>query len=104
MDQEGIMLSLISQRKKNTVWFHLYMKSKKANKWRVNRQSTWKRNQSNDSKDDPNHGNRMEKIQEMFNKALEELKSKQSMMNNTINDIKNSLEGDRKSTRLNSSH
>ena len=28
-----------------------------------------------------NPGNRMEKIQEMFNKALEELKSKQTMMN-----------------------
>ena len=34
----------------------------------------------------------MEKIQEMFNKDLEELKSKQTMMNNTIN-IKNSLQG-----------
>ena len=32
--------------------------------------------------------NRMEKIQEMFNKDLEELKSKQTMMNNTINEIK----------------
>ena len=32
-----------------------------------------------------NLGNRMEKIQEMFNKDLEELKSKQTMMNNTIN-------------------
>ena len=40
-----------------------------------------------------NLGNRMEKIQETFNKDLEELKSKQTMMNNTINDIKNSLEG-----------
>ena len=37
--------------------------------------------------------NRMDKIQEMFNKDLEELKSKQTMMNNTINEIKNSLEG-----------
>ena len=35
----------------------------------------------------------MEKIQETFNKELEELKSKQTMMNNTINEIKNSLEG-----------
>ena len=35
----------------------------------------------------------MEKIQETFNKDLEELKSKQMMMNNTINEIKNSLEG-----------
>ena len=37
--------------------------------------------------------NRMEKIQEMFNKDLEELKNKQTMINNTINEIKNSLEG-----------
>ena len=34
-----------------------------------------------------NHGNRIEKIQEMFNKDLEELKSKQTVMNNTINEI-----------------
>ena len=40
-----------------------------------------------------NLGNRMEKIQEKFNKDLEELKSKQTTMNNTINEIKNSLEG-----------
>ena len=36
-----------------------------------------------------NLGNRMEKIEETFNKNL---KSKQSMMNNTRNNIKNSLE------------
>ena len=40
-----------------------------------------------------NFGNRMEKIKETFNKDLEELKSKQTMMNNTINETKNSLEG-----------
>ena len=40
-----------------------------------------------------NLGNRMEKIQETFNKHLEELKRKQTMMNNTIHEIKNSLEG-----------
>ena len=39
-----------------------------------------------------NLGNRMEKIQETFNKDLEELKSKQTMMKNTVNEIKNSLE------------
>ena len=39
-----------------------------------------------------NLGNRMEKIQETFSKDLEELKSKQTLMNNTINEIKNSLE------------
>ena len=36
--------------------------------------------------------NRMQKIQETFNKDLEELKSKQTVMNNTTNEIKNSLE------------
>ena len=34
-----------------------------------------------------NLGNRMEKIQEMFNKDLEELKSKETLMNNTKNEI-----------------
>ena len=34
-----------------------------------------------------NLGNRMEKIQETFNKDIEELESKQTMMNNTINEI-----------------
>ena len=34
-----------------------------------------------------NLGSRMEKIKETFNKDLEELKSKQSMMNNAINEI-----------------
>ena len=38
-------------------------------------------------------GNTMEKIQETFNRDLEELKSKQPMMNNAINEIKISLEG-----------
>ena len=40
-----------------------------------------------------NLGNRMENIQETFNKDLEELKSKQTVTNNTINEIKNFLEG-----------
>ena len=34
-----------------------------------------------------NLGNRMEKIQKSFNKDLEEQKSKQTMMSNTINEI-----------------
>ena len=34
-----------------------------------------------------------EKIQEVFNKNLNELKTKQSAMNNTITEIKNTLEG-----------
>ena len=43
-----------------------------------------------------NLGNRKEKIQETFKETLNkdlEVKSKQTMMNNTINEIKNSLEG-----------
>ena len=40
-----------------------------------------------------NLGKRMEKIKETFNRDLEELKSKYTMMNNTINEIKNTLEG-----------
>ena len=40
-----------------------------------------------------NLGNSIDKMQETFNKDLEELKSKQTMMKNTINEIKNSLEG-----------
>ena len=39
-----------------------------------------------------NLGNRMEKIQETFNKDLEKLRSKQTVMNNTITEIKNTLE------------
>ena len=35
----------------------------------------------------------MEKMQEMFNKDLEELKKKQTEMNNTITEMKNTLEG-----------
>ena len=40
-----------------------------------------------------NLGNRMKQILETFNKDLEELKSKQTVMNNTITEIKNTLEG-----------
>ena len=39
-----------------------------------------------------NLGNRIKKIQETFNKELEELKSKQTVMNNTLNEMKNTLE------------
>ena len=40
-----------------------------------------------------NLGNRIDKMQETFNKDLQELKRKQATMNNTINEIKNNLEG-----------
>ena len=44
-----------------------------------------------------NLGNRMEgwieKIQEMFNRDVEELKNKQTEVNNTITEMENTLEG-----------
>ena len=36
---------------------------------------------------------RIEKMQARFNKDLEEIKKRQYIMNNAINEIKNSLEG-----------
>ena len=36
---------------------------------------------------------KIEKMQEMFNKDLEQLKNKQTEMNNTITEMKNTLEG-----------
>jgi len=38
---------------------------------------------------------RIEKMQERFNKDLEEIKKSQYIMNNVINEIKNTLEGTR---------
>ena len=40
-----------------------------------------------------NLGDRIKQMQETLNKDLEELKRKQAMMNNTINEAKNTLEG-----------
>ena len=39
MDGLSIMLSERSQRKTNTIWFHLYVKYEKTNKW-TNRTET----------------------------------------------------------------
>ena len=36
---------------------------------------------------------KIEKMQEMFNKDLEELKNKQTEMNNTVTEMKNTIEG-----------
>ena len=49
-----------------------------------------KRLQNNDSEDDPNLENKMEKMEESINQDLEELKNH---TNNTITEIKNTLEG-----------
>ena len=40
-----------------------------------------------------NLGKRMEEIQDTFNKDIEELKNKQTVMNNTITQITNTLKG-----------
>ena len=40
-----------------------------------------------------NLGNRIDKMQETFNRDVEELKRNQAMMKNTINEIKNTLDG-----------
>ena len=40
-----------------------------------------------------NLGNRIDKMQETFNKDVKELKRNQATMKNTINEIKNTLEG-----------
>ena len=40
-----------------------------------------------------NLGNKMEKVQEMFNRVLAELKIKQTVMNSTITEMKTTLEG-----------
>ena len=54
-----------------------------------NRQTTGKRIQSDDSKDEKKLENKMEKMQESINKDLEELKNKHTETNNTIIGIKN---------------
>ena len=51
-----------------------------------------KRIHNNDSKDDQNPENGMEKMQESINRDLEELKNKHTRSNNTITEIKNTLE------------
>ena len=77
----------------------------KPNKRRGVRESTGKRIQNNDSKYDPKSWKqngvtyrletRIEKMQEMLNKDLEEIKKSQSIMNNEITEMKNILEGTR---------
>ena len=68
-------------------------KNRSPNKWRGNKQATWKRIQNNDSKNDQNLENKMEKMQDSINKDLEELKNKYTETNNTITENENTLEG-----------
>ena len=75
----------------------------KPNKRGGDRESTWKRIQNNECKNDPKSWKqngvtdsletRIEKMQEKFNKDLEEIKTSQSIMNNAITEIKSILEG-----------
>ena len=69
------------------------LETQSPNKQRGNRETIWKKIQTNDNKDDKNLENRMEKMQESTNKDLEELKNKYTETNNTISEIKNTLEG-----------
>ena len=74
----------------------------KPNQRGGHRESIWKIIQNNDSKNDPKSWKqngvtdsletRIEKMQEKFNKDLEEIKKSQSIMNNVITEIKNTLE------------
>ena len=67
------------------------------------RKSTRKRIQNNECKNDAKSWKqngvtdsletKIEKMQEKFNKDLEEIKMSQSIMNNTITEIKSTLEG-----------
>ena len=76
----------------------------KPNERGGDRESTWKRIQNNDSKDDPKSWKQMdlqinklaisiEKMKEMFNKDPEEKKKSWSIMNNEITEVKSTLEG-----------
>ena len=76
----------------------------KPNKRGGDRESTWKKIQNNNSKNDPKSEkqkgvtdkqtrDKIVKMQEMFNKDLEEMKKSQSIMNNAITEIKSTLEG-----------
>ena len=64
------------KRQRNTTHMKKQTKNTRSqNKWRWNRQTTWKRIQKNDSKDNQKPENKMEKMQESINKDLE-LKNK----------------------------
>ena len=61
------------------------------NKWRGNRQTTWKRIHNNDSKDDQKLWKQNGENARI--KDLEELKNKHTETKNTITEIKSTLEG-----------
>ena len=63
-------------------------KHQSPNKWRGNKQITWKRIQNNDSKDDQKPWKQNEENARINYKDLEELKNKHTETKKTINDIK----------------
>ena len=68
-------------------------KHRSPNKWRENRETTWKRNQNNDSEDDQKPWKQNGENERINLKNLEELKNKHTETNSTITEIKNTIEG-----------
>ena len=60
------------KRQRNATQMKEQTRNRSPNEWRGNRQTTLKRIQNKDSKDDQNLENKMEKMQESINKDLEE--------------------------------
>jgi len=68
-------------------------KHRSPNKWRGNRQTTWKRIQNNDSKDDQKTWKQNVENPKWINKNLEDINNKHIQTEITITEIKNTLEG-----------
>ena len=75
------------KRQRNTTQMKEQTRNTSLNKWRGNRQTTWKWIQNNDSKDDQKSWKENGE-NARINKDLEELKSKHTETNNTITEIK----------------
>ena len=80
----------IMKRQKYHINEGTHYKHRSPNKWRGNRQTTWKRIQNNDSKDDQKTWKQNVENPKWINKNLEKLKNKHY---NTITKIKNTPEG-----------
>ena len=79
------------KRQRNTTQMKEQIRNTEVQINEENRQTTWKRIQNNDSKDDQKPWKQNGENKESINKDLEELKSKHT--NNITTEIKNSLEG-----------
>ena len=74
------------KRQRNTTQMK---KHRSPNKWKGNRQTTWKIIQNNDSKNDQNPWKQNGESAKPINKELEELKNKHAETNATNTEIKN---------------